>query len=108
MTLEAQIPIADNPNNPFDGRKRHQPILGRLPPNGGLRQGEDQNPFHFHRLQHHQFHERFHLGPVEPFNINTPLPIPVGKGNETDGLETPLSSNSYSTWVFGVDTGVSF
>ena len=50
----------------------------------------------------------FTLARLTTYNLNTPLPIPVGKGNETDGLETPLSSTSYSNWVFGVDTGVSF
>jgi hypothetical protein len=41
-------------------------------------------------------------------NINTSLPLPIGGGNETDGLEIPLSSTSYSNWVFSTDIGVSF
>jgi len=41
-------------------------------------------------------------------NINSPLPTPIGNGNETDGLEIPLSSTAYNNWVFSTDVGVSF
>ncbi|HJT23267.1 MAG TPA: hypothetical protein VJ873_01740, partial [bacterium] len=50
----------------------------------------------------------FTLARLNQSSLNTPLPIPVGKGNETYGLETPFSSNSYSNWAFSLNTGVSF
>jgi len=34
--------------------------------------------------------------------------MPVGGGNETDGLEIPLLSPGYNTYVFSVDAGVQF
>ena len=37
-----------------------------------------------------------------------PLPLPLGRGNETDGLETPLLSSGYGNIAFSVDMGCRF
>ena len=108
LTLEVQVPLANNLNNPFTGGNGINPTLAGSPQNAIYGQARVRIRSIFIDFNITNSMNDFTLARLTNFNINTPLPIPVGKGNETDGLETPLSSTSYSTWVFGVDTGVSF
>lgn len=108
VILEAQVPLSSNPNNPFTGGNGINPSLAGIPQTAIYGKARVRIRSIFIDFNITNSMNDFTLARLTTYNLNTPLPIPVGKGNETDGLETPLSSTSYSNWVFGVDTGVSF
>ena len=108
VILEAQVPLSSNPNNPFTGGNGINPSLAGIPQTAIYGKARVRIRSIFFDFNITNSMNDFTLARLTTYNLNTPLPIPVGKGNETDGLETPLSSTSYSNWVFGVDTGVSF
>jgi hypothetical protein len=108
LTLEAQVPLANNPANPFTGGNGINPSLAGLPQTAWYGKARFRIRSIFIDFNISNSMNDFTLARLNQTNINTPLPIPVGKGNETDGLQVPLSSNNYNTRVFSVDTGVSF
>ncbi len=108
VTFEAQIPLADNLNNPFTGGNGINPSLAMSPQMAWYGKARVRIRSIFIDFNVTNTVNDFTLARLNSSNINTPLPTPVGKGNETDGLEIPLSSSSYNNIAFGIDTGVSF
>ncbi len=108
LTLEAQIPLANNPANPFIGGNGINPSLAALPQMAWYGKARLRIRSIFIDFNITNSMNDFTFARLNNGNLNTPLPMPVGKGNETDGLETPLSSTSYANRVFSVDAGVAF
>ncbi len=108
LTVEAQMPLANNPNNPFSGGNGINPSLATMPQLAWYGKARIRIRSIFIDFNITNSMNDFTLARLNTGNLNTPLPIPVGKGNETDGLQTPLSSTSYMDRVFSIDTGVSF
>jgi len=108
ITLEAQVPIASNPNNPFTGGNGINPTFAGLPQTALYGKARIRIRSIFIDFNITDSMGDFTFARLNPYNINTPLPMPVGSGNETDGLEIPLLSPSYNTYAFSIDTGVQF
>jgi len=108
LTVEAQIPLANNLNNPFIGGNGINPALATSPQLSWYGKARFRIRSIFIDINITNSMNDFTLARLNQTNINTPLPIPIGKGNETDGLQIPLSSNSYNNRAYGVDMGVSF
>ncbi len=108
ITLEAQVPIASNPNNPFTGGNGINPTFAGLPQTALYGKARIRIRSIFIDFNITDSLGDFTFARLNPNNINTPLPMPVGSGNETDGLEIPLLSPSYNTYAFSIDTGVQF
>lgn len=108
VTLEAQVPIASSLSNPFVGGNGINPSLAASPQTALYGKARIRIRSIFIDFHVTNSMNDFTLARLNTANLNTSLPLPVGKGNETDGLETPFSSTSYSNWVFAMDTGVSF
>ena len=108
ITLEAQVPIASNPNNPFTGGDGINPALAGLPQTAIYAKARIRIRSIFIDFNITDSMGDFTFARLNPNNINTPLPMPVGSGNETDGLEIPLLSPSYNSYAFSLDTGVQF
>ena len=108
VILEAQVPLANNPDNPFTGGNGINPSLASIPQLAWYGKARVRIRSIFIDFNITNSMNDFTLARLNASNINTPLPMPVGKGNETDGLETPLSSASYTNRVFSVDVGASF
>jgi hypothetical protein len=108
ITLEAQVPIANNPNNPFTGGNGINPASAGLPQTAIYGKARVRIRSIFIDFNIADSMGDFTFARLNTSNINTPLPMPVGGGNETDGLEIPLVSLGYNTYAFSVDTGVQF
>lgn len=108
MTIEAQVPLGSNPGNPFTGGNGINPSLATTPQlvwYGKLR-CRIRSVFIDFNITNSQ--NDFTLARLNSANINTPIPLPVGRGNETDGSEIPLAAKGYEARAFSVDVGVSF
>ncbi len=108
IILEAQIPIANNPDNPFTGGNGIDPPSAQLPQRALYGQARIRIRSIFIDFNVTDSLGDFTFARLNPTNINTPLPMPVGGGNETNGLEIPLLSPGYNTYAFSIDTGVQF
>lgn len=108
LIVEAQIPMGDNPNNPFTGGNGINSSLGGTPQQALYGRARVRIRSVFLNFNITNSVNDFTLARLNQGNINTPLPTPIGPGNETDGLEVPLSSNSYGHLTFSTDIGVSF
>jgi hypothetical protein len=108
VILEMQVPIASNPNNPFTGGNGINPPTGGVPQNALYGKARIRIRSIFIDFNITDSVGDFTFARLNQNNINTPLPMPVGGGNETDGLEIPLRSPGYNTYVFSVDAGVQF
>ncbi len=108
IILEMQVPIASNPNNPFTGGNGINPPTGGVPQNALYGKARIRIRSIFIDFNITDSMGDFTFARLNQNNINTPLPMPVGGGNETDGLEIPLLSPGYNTYVFSVDAGVQF
>ncbi len=108
VILEVQVPIANNPNNPFTGGNGIDPASAVLPQTALYGKARIRIRSIFIDFNVTDSMGDFTFARLNPNNINTPLPMPVGGGNETDGLEIPLLSSGYNNYAFSVDTGVQF
>ncbi len=108
VTFESQVPLCSNLNNPFTGGNGINPSLAGLPQMAWYGKARIRIRSIFIDLQITNSMNDFTLARLNTSNTNFPLPLPVGKGNETDGLELPLSSTSYVNPAVAVDMGVSF
>ncbi len=111
VILEVQVPLGDNPNNPnnpFTGGNGINPSLGNPPQTALYGRARVRIRSVFINFNITDSMNDFTFARVNNSNINTTLPMPIGYGNETDGLEIPLSSTSYGNFVYSVDLGVSF
>ncbi len=108
IIIEAQLPVGNNPNNPFTGGNGINPTLGVLPQQSLYGRVRMRVRSVFINFNITNSMNDFTFARLNQSNINTALPVPIGPGNETDGLEVPLSSTSYNTWTFSTDVGVSF
>lgn len=108
VILEAQVPLADNLGNPFTGGNGIDPSLASIPQLSWYGKARLRIRSIFIDFNITNSMNDFTLARLNAANLNTPLPLPVGKGNETDGLETPLSSASYNNRVYSLDVGASF
>jgi hypothetical protein len=108
VIFEVQAPIGDNPNNPFTGGNGINPSLAGSPQMALYGRARIRVRSVFINFNITNSMNDFTFARLNGSNINTPLPSPIGKGNETDGLEIPLSSTAYNNWVFSTDVGVSF
>ena len=108
VILEVQVPIANNPNNPFTGGNGIDPASAVLPQTALYGKARIRIRSIFIDFNITDSLGDFTFARLNPNNINTPLPMPVGGGNETDGLEIPLLSSGYNNYAFSVDTGVQF
>jgi len=108
IIFEAELPMGDNLNNPFTGGNGINPSLGGIPQTALYGRARVRIRSIFINFNITNSMNDFTFARLNSSNINTSLPLPIGGGNETDGLEIPLSSTSYSNWVFSTDIGVSF
>ncbi len=108
IILEVQVPIGDNPNNPFTGGNGIDPSLAGTPQRALYGRARVRIRSVFINFNITNSMNDFTFARLNSSNINTPLLTPIGNGNETDGLEVPLSSTAYNNWVYSVDVGVSF
>ena len=108
IILEMQVPIASNPNNPFTGGNGINPSSAGLPQMALYGKARIRIRSIFIDFNITDSMGDFTFARLNNSNINTPLPMPVGGGNETDGLEIPLLSPGYNTYAFSVDAGVQF
>jgi hypothetical protein len=108
VIFEVQAPIGDNPNNPFTGGNGIDPSLAGSPQMALYGRARIRIRSVFINFNITDSMNDFTFARLNGSNINSPLPIPIGNGNETDGLEIPLSSTAYNNWVFSTDVGVSF
>jgi hypothetical protein len=108
IIFEVQIPIGDNPNDPFTGGNGINPSVGGTPQTAMYGRARIRIRSVFININITDSMNDYTFARLNSSNINTSLPIPIGGGNETDGLEIPLSSTSYNNFVFSVDVGVSF
>jgi hypothetical protein len=108
VTFEAQIPLANNLDNPFTGGNGINPALAMSPQMEWYGRARVRIRSIFIDFNITNSVNDFTFARLNSSNVNTPLPLPVGKGNETDGLEIPLSASSYNNMAFSIDTGVSF
>jgi hypothetical protein len=108
VILEVQLPLGTNPNDPFTGGNGIDPSLAGLAQTAWYGKARIRIRSIFIDFNITNSQNDFTLARLNAYNINTPLPLPVGRGNETDGLETPLSSSGYGNIAFSVDMGVPF
>lgn len=108
LILEMQVPIASDLNNPFTGGNGINPALAGLPQNVIYGKARIRIRSIFIDFNVSDSPGDFTFARLNSANLNTALPMPVGGGNETDGLEVPLLSPGYNTYAFSIDTGVSF
>jgi len=108
VIFEVQAPIGNNPNNPFTGGNGIDPSLAGSPQIALYGRARIRIRSVFINFNITDSMNDFTFARLNGSNINSPLPIPIGNGNETDGLEIPLSSTAYNNWVFSTDVGVSF
>jgi hypothetical protein len=108
IILEAQFPIASNPNNPFTGGNGINPQEEGLPQTALYGKARLRIRSIFIDFNISDSLGDFTFARLNNSNINTPLAMPVGGGNETDGLEIPLLSPGYNTYAFSIDVGVQF
>jgi len=108
IILEAQFPLASNPNNPFTGGNGIYPAEAGLPQTALYGKARIRIRSIFIDFNITDSMGDFTFARLNNSNINTPLPMPLGGGNETDGLEIPLLSPGYNTYAFSIDVGVQF
>ena len=108
IILEAQFPLASNPNNPFTGGNGIYPSSAGLPQTALYGKARIRIRSIFIDFNITDSLGDFTFARLNNNNINTPLPMPLGGGNETDGLEILLLSPGYNTYAFSIDAGVQF
>lgn len=108
VTFESQIPLTADPNNPFTGGNGINHAMASLPQMawyGSARLKIRSIVFDFSITNSMS---DYTLARLNTGNTNSSLVLPVGPGNETDGLELPLSSTGYLNPAFSISMEVPF